>query len=188
MVATSQALDDQLISVLEREDIRLLRVAWLLDQPDDYRMQRRQDLERLERDDQGMSPLLCGTEAASLMRNGKREVGALSYGWLMPWDPDPTGSRMVLLRRVLKARPYIKALFWDQATLYQLPRNPREEEAFGRALKVMMDLYASAIGTTCAAAPLPFPSMQHSQWYQPCTSRVSQSASDQGHPNSPGQV
>ena len=63
--------------MLEREDIHLLRVAWLLDQPDDYRMQRRQDLERLERDDQGMSPLLCGTEAASLMCNGKREVGAL---------------------------------------------------------------------------------------------------------------
>ena len=145
--------------MLEREDIRLLRVAWLLDQPDDYRMQRRQDLERLERADQGMSPLLCGNEAISLMRNGKREVGALSYGWLLPWDPDPTGSRMVLLRRVLKERPHIKALFWDQATLYQLPRNPVEEEAFGRALKVMMDLYASAIGTTCAAAPLPFPSM-----------------------------
>ena len=142
-------LDDRLVKVLEKEDIRLLRVEWLLAQPKGYKIQRRQDLEKLERADQGLSPLLTGKEAAALVRNGAREVGALSYGWLLPWDPDPTGERMVLLRRVLKERPYIKALFWDQATLYQLPRSQVEEEAFSRALRVMMDLYASAIGTTC---------------------------------------
>lgn len=135
--------------MLQREDIRLLRVDWLLDQPENYRMQRRQDLEKLQAVDRGQSPLLCGNEAVALVRNGAREVGALSYGWLLPWDPDPTGERMVLLRRVLRERPYIKALFWDQATLYQLPRSQEEEEAFSRALRVMMDLYASAIGTTC---------------------------------------
>ena len=53
-----------------------------------------------------------------------------------------------MLRRVLKERPYITALFWDQATLYQPPRTKEEDEAFGRALTVMMDLYASAVGTT----------------------------------------
>ena len=103
----------------------------------------------MERADHGLSPLLTGKEAAALVRNGAREVGALSYGWLLPWDPDPTGERMVLLRRVLKERPSIKALFWDQATLYQPPRSKKEDEAFHRALDVMMDLYASAIGTTC---------------------------------------
>ena len=144
-------LDDRLIDALEREVIRLLRVEWLLAQPDGFKLPRRQDLEILERSLKGvgLSPLLRGEEAVALMRNGEREVGALSYGWLLPWDPDPTGERMVLLRRVLKERPYIKALFWDQATLYQLPRSQEEEEAFSRALRVMMDLYASAIGTTC---------------------------------------
>ena len=139
--------------MLLEEDIRLLRVEWLLAQPKGYKIQRRQDLEKLEHDDQGLSPLLTGMEAAALVRNGAREVGALSYGWLLPWDPDPTGERMELLRLVLSERPYIKALFWDQATLYQLPRTEEEDTAFKSALNVMMDLYASAIGTTYASSP-----------------------------------
>ena len=84
-----------------------------------------------------------------MIRNGAREVGALSYGWLLPWDPDPTRERLRLLQRVLKQKTYIKAIFWDQATLYQPPREEWEQAAFDRALEVMMDLYASAIGTTC---------------------------------------
>ena len=145
-------LDYKLIEALEREAIRLLRVEWLLAQPDGFKLPRRQDLEILERSLKGvgLSPLLRGEEAVALMRNGEREVGALSYGWLLPWDPDPTGERMALLRLVLSERPYIKALFWDQATLYQLPRSVAEEALFQDALLVMMDLYASAIGTTCA--------------------------------------
>ena len=109
----------------------------------------------------GLSPLLSPKEAVALLRNGRREIGALSYGWILPWDPDPTGARMVLLRRVLKQRTYIKALFWDQATLYQPPRTKNEDKAFYRALDVMMDLYASAVGTTCAGPAhhqLPCPS------------------------------
>ena len=144
-----QALDDRLIIALEREDIRLLRVEWLLAQPDDFKMRRRQDLENLEPDDRGLSPLFAGSESVALIRSGKREVAALSYGWLLPWDPDPTGQRMILLRRVLRERPHIRALFWDQATLYQPPRTVEEDKKFNRALEVMMDLYASAIGTTC---------------------------------------
>ena len=94
-------------------------------------------------------------EAVELILNGKREVGALSYGWILPWNPDPTGERTSLLRQELSQRSYIKALFWDQATLYQPPRSEPEQEAFDRALAVMMDLYASAVGTTCAVAPAP---------------------------------
>ena len=148
-------LDERLVTVLTNEDIRLLRVEWLLAQPVDYKIQRRQELEKLERDDRGLSPLLTGVEAAALIRNGAREVGALSYGWLLPWDPDPTRERLRLLQRVLKQKTYIKAIFWDQATLYQPPRIKREEAAFKRALDVMMDLYASAIGTTCVLPPKP---------------------------------
>ena len=153
----SQALDDRLVEALEREDIRLLRVEWLLAQPANFKMQRRQDLEQIERADSGQSPLLVGTESAALIRSGKRQVAGLSYGWLLPWDPDPTGERTALLRRALSERPHITALFWDQATLYQPPRGKEEDESFYRALKVMMDLYASAIGTTCAFAPITTP-------------------------------
>ena len=58
-------------------------------QPNAYKMERRQDLEILERAG-GLSPLLCGQEAVALMRNGKREVGALTYGALTGVRIDPT--------------------------------------------------------------------------------------------------
>ena len=77
-------LDEQLVTALTNEDIRLLRVKWLLAQREDYKIQRRQELEELERADQGLSPFLTGEEAADLIRNGAREVGALSYGLLLP--------------------------------------------------------------------------------------------------------
>ena len=157
-IVTSQALDEErLIGALECEDLRLLRVEWLLGQPVDYKLQRRQELEKPELADPGPSPLLSGAEVVALIRKGNREVGALSYGWLLPWDPDPTGARMTLLRSALVERPHIKALFWDQATLYQPPRTQDEDKKFGRALHVMMDLYASAIGTTCAACAIAHP-------------------------------
>ena len=148
-------LDERLVTVLTKEDIRLLRVEWLLAQREDYKIERRQELEKLGHDDRGLSPFLTGEEAADLIRNGAREVGALSYGWLLPWDPDPTRERLRLLQRVLKQKTYIKAIFWDQATLYQPPRKEQEQAAFDRALEVMMDLYASAIGTTCVLLPKP---------------------------------
>ena len=162
--------------MLKREDIKLLRVEWLLAQPDSFKMRRRQDLEKLEKP--GLSPLFAGEESVALIRSGKREVAALSYGWLLPWDPDPTGERMVVLRRVLRANPHIRALFWDQATLYQVPRSKAEDEAFYRALGVMMDLYASAIGTTCVAQPEPQLQNQNSDlcfraWPACCRSRTS---------------
>ena len=105
------------------------------------------------RPDHELSPLLSGKEAVALLRKGTREIATLSYGWLLGWDPDPTGERLKLLQHVLRAHPHFRALFWDQATLYQPPRSEEEEEAFNRALKVMMDLYASAVGTTYAFAP-----------------------------------
>ena len=142
----SQLDEQKLIKALESEDIRLGRREWLLAQPDDYRLQKRQDLEERERD--GESPLLRGHEAVALIRNGQREVGVLSYGWLLPWEADPTGERLGVLRDALRAHPHLKALFIDQATLYQHPRTEKQEEQFNRALDVMGDLYASAVGTT----------------------------------------
>jgi len=131
----SQLDEQKLIRALESEDIRLGCREWLLAQPDDYRLQKRQDLE--ERESRGESPLLHGHEAVALIRKGKRQVGVLSYGWLLPWEADPTGERLGILRRVLHEHPYIKALFIDQATLYQPPRTEEQDAKFNRALKVM---------------------------------------------------
>ena len=158
-VAILSTLDDRLVAVLEAGDIRLLRVKWLEVQKEEYTVQRRQELEALQEENEKrgeeLTPLLGCKEAADLVRNGKREAGALSYGWILPWNPDPTGERTKLLRLELSQRPYIKGLFWDQATLYQPPRIDQEQAAFDRALDVMMDLYASAFGTTCVLLPKP---------------------------------
>ena len=159
-VVILSTLDDRLVAVLEAGDIRLLRVKWLEVQKEEYAIQRRQELEALQEEIEkhgGLTPLLGCKEAADLVRNGKREAGALSYGWILPWDPDPTGERTKLLRQELSQRPYIKGLFWDQATVYQPPRTEAQQASFERALEVMMDLYASAVGTTCVRIPNPSP-------------------------------
>ena len=69
------ALDDQLVDALRKGDIALVRSSWLLAQPENYRIERRQDLQM--RQD---SPLLSPEEAVALIRKGDRSVGVLSYG------------------------------------------------------------------------------------------------------------
>ena len=142
------SFDDPLVKALERGDIRLLRTSWLLAQPDDYRLQNRQELEALEAAGASPSPLMRPEEAAALVRKGTRSAGSVSHGWLMPGHPDPVCTRVKLLRRELRNRPYIEATFFDYASLYQGQRNEVQQAAFSRALQVMGDLYASAIGTT----------------------------------------
>ena len=57
----------------------------------------------------------------------------------------------------LNAYPHVEALFWDYSSLFQNPpdgkRSDAENAAFQRALKVMGDLYASAVGTTVLQLP-----------------------------------
>ena len=142
---TLSQLDDQLVERLRAGDIRLVRPAWLINAPTE-RIVRRQRLEELE--SEGESPLLSPSEAAELVRRCTRGMGALSYGWALAGDPDPAGERLALLRRTLAAHPHIEGLFWDFASLYQKPRSQEQEEAFGRGLEVMGDLYASAVGST----------------------------------------
>ena len=82
-VAILSTLDDRLVAVLEAGDIRLLRVKWLEVQKEEYTIQRRQELEALQEENEKrgeeLTPLLGCKEAADLVRNGEREVGALSY-------------------------------------------------------------------------------------------------------------
>ena len=137
-------------------DIRLLRTEWLLLQSDGYLLQSRQELEKLEADEQqrepGPTPLLSPEEAVELIKRGDRSVAPLTYPWVTDTHPDPTGARLRVICAALRAHPNIKALFIDQCCLYQHPvggmRTEMEEESFQRALEVMPDLYASAIGTT----------------------------------------
>ena len=123
-------------------------------------------------------PLLSAEEAVELVRRCDRSAGALTYGWLSAGDPDPAGSRLAVVRQALMQNTHIVGFFWDYGSLYQVvslfsfaalchaaplpflicvpfPQHPpggartsKEEGAFKRALGVMADVYASAVGTT----------------------------------------
>ena len=139
-------LDIGLLDTLRSGHIRLLRREWMLELPDDDRIQRRQDLEKHVGPGH---PLLSPEEAVKLVQSGRRAVGVLSYGWLSPGNPDPAGMRLRALKTALRELDHIRAVFWDFASLPQKPRvNAGEETAFKAALKVMGDLYASAVGTS----------------------------------------
>ena len=110
------AFDDRLADALRAAIIRLLRSEWLLAQPEDFKLPYRQQLEELERSEVSPSPLLRPEEAVALVQQGDRSLGSVTHGWLSPGDHDPAGRRMKVLRRALKARPYIVALFFECAT------------------------------------------------------------------------
>ena len=60
---------------------------------------------------------------------------------------------MQVVRTALEQQSYIEAFFFDFASVYQHPpnggmRTGAEQASFSRAIEVMGDLYASAIGTT----------------------------------------
>ena len=72
------SLDDRLIAALLSGFIRLVRSAWLIEQPEDYCIERRQVLEERERNGETPTPLLGLQEAADLIRSAGRFVGAVT--------------------------------------------------------------------------------------------------------------
>jgi hypothetical protein len=116
-------LDGPLAASLARGDIRLVRAAWICAQPAGFRMPRRQELESLEGSGSAAaeaSPLLSPQEAVKIVNRGCRAVGALTYGWLTPGEPDPTGARIVAVRTALEKHQYIEGLFWECVILSRL--------------------------------------------------------------------
>ena len=72
------SLDDRLIAALLAGFIRLVRSEWLIQQPDEYCIERRQELEERERNGETPTPLLSPEEGAALVRSATRCVGAVS--------------------------------------------------------------------------------------------------------------
>lgn len=144
-------IDEALALRLERGDVVLLSLKWLLEERP-QRLARRQDLEKQYRG----QAYLSRRRAAELLRSGRRRVLAVSYGWRTPGDPDPTGEMIqdvicFLDWFVAAYHIYLKlddfGIFFDFCSLHQTPRTSREDQAFKRALQIMASLYASAIGT-----------------------------------------
>jgi hypothetical protein len=137
ILAALTKLDDELVGALQRGDVGLLRSEWLLAQPEDFRLCNRQDLETLEAAGASPSPLLTPDEAVALVRKGSRSAGVVSHGWLSNGHPDPAGERVRVLRRALQELPHIEAVFFDFPSLFQWPRDAKQNEAFANALKVV---------------------------------------------------
>jgi hypothetical protein len=146
ILRTLSSFDDRLTRAVANGDIRIVRTGWLLAQPESYRLERRQDLEK--RESRAEAPFLTYDAAAKLIQQHNRGLGALSYGWLSGSHPDPEGGRLSAVRQGLRKHPHIGGLFWDFASLPQSPRTKLESEVFRRALDIMGYLYASAVGTT----------------------------------------
>jgi hypothetical protein len=147
-------LDAELVAALQQADIRLLRASWLRARPEGYVLQNRQELEALEEGADGSSanaddsPLLSPDEAVELIRCGDRRVSVVSHGWLKGGHCDPCGARVAVVVKALVQYPHLEACFWDYSSMFQKPRDEAQQASFERAIKVMGDLYASAVGTT----------------------------------------
>ena len=141
-------MDRDIAALLLDDTIRLIKVSWLADLPDETVFQRRQDLPR--------DIFLSATDAAALLLSAKRKVFVFSYPWLSPKNPDPYAR--VHLRRLKTffnnpalCPPSLRAeagVFIDFMCIPQYPRSDAEATLFSRALEKMSDLYASALGTT----------------------------------------
>lgn len=140
------SLDDRLIEALELADIRFVRAAWLLSRPSGYRMVRRQDLEALEASGASPSPLLSPQEAAALVRKGTRSAGALTYGWPLASNPDPTGERVEVMKRALEQNPHIEGFFWE----YAFAHRPRPLCAHSRQTRELLSSTSPPRVSTCA--------------------------------------
>ena len=116
-------LDESILEALDHGYIRLLRTSWLVQQPDDYCIERRQVLEERER--KGESPLLSASEAVTLIKAGQREVGVLSYRWLCPGSPDPAGARLAVVKPALQQLSYLVGLFWGAHAMPTAPQEAR---------------------------------------------------------------
>ena len=145
-----QAIEGDLPARIEDGSLRLLRVAWLLERPADWVLQRQQDLP----EEAFWSP----PDAARLLHEEK--VAALSYKWQGPFNSSkgggdqPDGKRFHLdvvleyYRHGLRAdeRP---ALLWDFAAIPQHnpltgeKRTEAETGVFVAGLGVMTNVYSS---------------------------------------------
>jgi len=79
----NKLIDEQLVKVLRDGDVLLVRCAWILGLDDGTVLVRRQELPA--------QAFFAPEEAVALVREQRRKILALSYGWQTPSHPDPCG-------------------------------------------------------------------------------------------------
>ena len=114
------ALDEKLIVAIAAEAVKFISADYLR-KNDGTRLQRRQDLEKLERE-QGDKIFLSPEKAIEALRSWRRSIAALTYGWTSPDHPDVTGVYLVNVRRFLRSAhgAHILGVFWDFGSLFQV--------------------------------------------------------------------
>ena len=127
LVTALAPLDRELIATLAQGDIALIRTESLLELT---KLPYRQQLEAAD-----PNAFMPPAESAALLRSGRREVGALTYGWCSGGDPDPDGAYLRSVQAALRtpACAHIKALFWDYASLFQHPPGGKRTDEQGAA-------------------------------------------------------
>jgi len=145
--------------VLKFGTIVLLRVDWLLAQPEGYVLDRRQDLKP--------EATVPEDQAVELLRAGK--VAALSYRWLEHHHPDPKGWHLRALRKFFEKDAHRRwtAIMIDYTSLPQkkqkdiqekkedAKREPADETTFRAGLYSMSSVYASPRVTVLQHKALP---------------------------------
>ena len=113
-------LDDKLEVALGSGAIKLVNADYLRGASKD-RFKRRQDLENLDKQPSEIKIFLSPAEAIKALRANSRSVGALTYGWCSPNDPDPSGAYLSAVSGFLQSESGkdIVAVFWDYLSLHQ---------------------------------------------------------------------
>ena len=107
-------LDDRLEAALQSVAIKLIDATFLRDEKVLARLERRQELEAREARE-GIKIFLTPDEAVGQLRESRRSIGSLTYGWGCPDHPDPSGEYLAAVRRFLRSEhgAHIQACFWE---------------------------------------------------------------------------
>lgn len=135
-------IDISVRTSLATGDLRVLSCAWLLKNMYGSLVKRFQDMPE--------EAFVPPDQAADM--HDKGNVFVLSYGWLQPGMPDPYGmylnAVLIFLQSLTSSKVASSCLFWDFLCLPQWPRDPQEDDRFGRLLDLMGNLYGSLWKTT----------------------------------------
>eukprot|EP00416_Gambierdiscus_australes_P024167 CAMPEP_0171078942 /NCGR_PEP_ID=MMETSP0766_2-20121228/14946_1 /TAXON_ID=439317 /ORGANISM="Gambierdiscus australes, Strain CAWD 149" /LENGTH=528 /DNA_ID=CAMNT_0011536101 /DNA_START=33 /DNA_END=1619 /DNA_ORIENTATION=+ len=107
-------VQERAYAVVSSGAVRLLSAMWLLEQPEDFTIQRPRELPH--------EAFLSAEEAASML-DKRYSVVVMSYGWLTTSHPDPDGFHVRTLRSYLrKHAEYFTSfddigVFWDFVSL-----------------------------------------------------------------------
>ena len=154
---TEDLTSARLQSLIQTGAIRFVRGPWMKELADSNdRLKRRQQtaenasttieesstgrrLKRLKRRQNTPDDAFATTDESSTAIMTLKKLIVVSYGWMTPGHPDPDAHQLEQFCRFIKLSSHV--VFWDFVSLFQVKRNPEQEELFQVALSGMHMLY-----------------------------------------------